>query len=51
MLAGGTSGDFLAVARALAVAARHAGLPAEAAVPVIGTNLLAGTARPRARPR
>ena len=50
-LAGGTGGDFLALARALAVAARHAGLPAEAAVPAIGTNLLAGTARPRARPR
>lgn len=46
-LAAGAGTDPAAVARALAVTARHVGVPAEIAVPIIGKYVRAGTARPR----
>lgn len=46
-IAAGTGTDPQAVVRALAVAAKAAGVPAEAALPAITTNVTAGLARPR----
>jgi hypothetical protein len=49
-LAVGMGIDPAAIVRALAVAARHAGVPAELALPTITNNTLAGANRPRRMP-